>query len=137
MHPTRQILSVLLAAAILVSPGRLLFSPEDANRNTVVDLEDAILLARDFVLTADGDAVFTTAVRDVVSTLHVVAGLKVRIAPLKDAQSSHGASTGDAPFLAGLPEHLLPAIHASRVIIEYLGYASICLPTVSPPPRRA
>ena len=44
-----------------------------------MDLEDAVLLVRDFARTAEDPAAFTASVQRVVSTMNVVAGLKIII----------------------------------------------------------
>ncbi len=83
MKKIRHILSVILISTLLLS-GLPLFSPEDASRNNRVDLEDAVLLVRDFARTAEDPTAFTASVQRVVSTMNVVAGLKAVISQTDD-----------------------------------------------------
>ena len=85
MKKIRHILSVILISTLLLS-GLPLFSPEDASRNNRVDLEDAVLLVRDFARTAEDPAAFTASVQRVVSTMNVLAGLKAVISQTDDTK---------------------------------------------------
>ena len=51
-----------------------------------MDLEDAVLLVRDFARTAEDTTAFTASVEKVVSTMNVVAGLKAVISHTDDTK---------------------------------------------------
>jgi len=69
----------------MLASGLPLFSPEDGNRDSRVNLEDAILCVQDFARTADNPAAFTANFEKTVSALQVVAGLKTVITSAGDA----------------------------------------------------
>jgi len=78
MHTTKYIISAILIITLL-SSGLPLFSPEDANRDTMVTLEDAILNVRDLTGTAENPAAFAVSMKKTLSTLCAVAGLNTII----------------------------------------------------------
>lgn len=78
MHTTKHIISAILIITLL-SSGLYLFSPEDANRDTMVTLEDAILNVRYLAGTAEKPAAFAVSMKKTLSTLYAVAGLKTII----------------------------------------------------------
>ena len=61
MKAANPVISALLIVLMLLS-GLPLFSPEDANRDTLVGLDDVILQVMDFAETADDPVTFTSRV---------------------------------------------------------------------------
>jgi len=78
MYKTKYIISAILIVTLL-SSGLPLFSPEDANRDTMVTLEDAILNVKNLAGTAENPAAFAVSMKKTLSTLYAVAGLKTII----------------------------------------------------------
>ena len=137
MRTVRHLLSVILVVTILLS-GLPIFSPEDANRDSKVTLQDAILHMRDFVQTADQPAAFTSNVKKVLSALRVVVGLKTEIRPEKDAQASPSLFSLDAPYLISLANSSVSLSKSfSRVYEEPFFYKSVELAPPFPPPKTA
>jgi hypothetical protein len=119
----------------LLSSGVPLFAPEDANRDSFTNLEDAILNIRDFAKTADKPAVFTSKVKKVLSTLHVVAGLKTNIIPAKDPKSTNSLLCLDLPYLVSWANISIPAYNSSQILERPFFYESVVITPISPPPR--
>lgn len=66
MQTAKHILSTTLILTILVS-GLPIFSPEDANRDSKVNIEDVILRIQDFAQTADNPSAFAINLENAVS----------------------------------------------------------------------
>jgi len=134
MRISRHILSAILILAML-STGLPIFSPGDANRDSRVNLEDAILQVKDFVRTAETPAAFTSKIRKALSTLHVVAGLKTDIKPVKDAKSSNSLPALNPPYLINSITLSTPSSTCSQVSEQTFHYESILFPPTTPPPQ--
>ena len=78
MYTTKYIISAILIITLL-SSGLPLFSPEDANRDSSVSLEDVILHVRDLARSAENPTAFAVSMKKTLSTLYAVAGLKTVI----------------------------------------------------------
>lgn len=78
MYTTKYIISAILIITLL-SSGLPLFSPEDANRDSSVTLEDVILHVRDLARSAENPTAFAVSMKKTLSTLYAVAGLKTVI----------------------------------------------------------
>ena len=78
MYTTKYIISAILIITLL-SSGLPLFSPEDANRDSSVTLEDVILHVRDLARSAENPTAFAVSMKKTLSTLYAVAGLKTII----------------------------------------------------------
>ena len=98
MQTTRHILSITLILTILAT-GLPIFSPEDANRDSTVDIRDAILSVKGFTRTADNPAAFRANFGKTVSALQVLAGLKTVIKQADDAKSAAASLCLDLPYL--------------------------------------
>ena len=135
MRPAKHILSAILIAALL-SSGLPLHGPEDANRDSLTNLEDAILNVRDFTQTAHKPAVFTSKVKKVLSTLHVVAGLKTYIQPVKEKNSPNAFPAFDLPYLISSTNPSVLLNNCSMICEHAFQFESIFLTHPSPPPRQ-
>ena len=129
MQATKQILSAVLVFTVLVS-GLPLFSPEDANRDTRIDLKDAILRVKDFARSADHSASFPSKFENVLSALSTVAGLKAAIQPPKKTQS-----VKSFPCLISANTYLLFSEMSAYISVHISTYESIVLPQPTPPPQ--
>jgi hypothetical protein len=134
MKAARNILSLILVLTV-ISAGLPLYHPADINRDNAVDLKDAIIRAQAFERSADDPAAFVESVRDVVSTLYIVAGLKKVIKSERTANS-----TGTAPSLQN--QYIISSYHFSvasvmtgAVTESCFHYQSVDLSPASPPPR--
>jgi len=134
MQTVRYILSAILIFAMLAS-GLPLFSPEDANRDSSVDLKDAILCVQDFARTADNPAAFTANFEKTVSALQVVAGLKTVITSAGDTKSLTASLTLDSPYLASLFDFSFAPAACSKPAGQSFYYQSILSSPDSPPPQ--
>ncbi len=134
MRIAKNILSVILSVALL-STGLPFFSPEDANRDKSVNLEDAILHVRDFARTAETPAAFTSNVKQLIHTLYLIAGLKTNIKPANDAKSLSSLISLNVPYLISSNTHLPLSNTYSQVSEDPFHYESVFLIPTSPPPR--
>ncbi len=134
MQIAKHILSAILILAIL-SSGLPIFSPEDANRDTRVNLEDLILHVRDFARTAEKPATFTASVEKVLSTLYVVAGLKMVIKQADEVKSTNTLTCLDLSYLVFFTDFSILSINWSQITEKSFNYESIILMPSSPPPR--
>jgi hypothetical protein len=132
MKPSHRTISLVLVV-FLLSSGLPLFSPQDANRDTIIGLDDAISRIKDFARTADNSASFTTSVEKLLSTLHVIAGLKTVIKPAHDPKSTSPAFSLDSPYLISAYDGATFTDNRLFVYEEASFYHSIVF-TPSPPP---
>jgi len=134
MQTARHILSAILVFAMLAS-GLPLFSPEDANRDSSVDLRDAILCVQDFARTADAPAAFAVDFRNAASALQVVAGLKTVITSAGDAKSITASPSLDSPYLIASFDFSFAPAACSKPAGQSFYYQSILSSPDFPPPR--
>ncbi len=134
MQATKHILSVILVAAILIS-GLPMFSPEDANRDSRVDLEDVILQVRELARTAEEPGSFTASMEKTLSALHLLAGCKTAIRA-DTAKSSVNSFSLNLPYLISsyIPSQKSGNYHAiHKKLISYVSF----IITPSPPPPQS
>jgi len=98
MRTARHILSALLVLGLL-SSGLHLTWPEDANHDSRVDLEDAILSVRELVQSAEEPLTFKFTTETAISVLRSVAGIKPSIRSPKDAQATPSSVSPYAQYL--------------------------------------
>ena len=134
MHTVRHILTISLVLAILTS-GLPLFSPEDANRDSTVDIRDAILSVKDFARTADNLSAFAANFENAVSALQALAGLKTVIKPANNAKSATASPTLDLPYLISSFDFLFAQATCSKPAGQSFYYQSILSSPDSPPPQ--
>jgi len=134
MQTARYILSTILVFAILAS-GLPFFSPEDANRDSRVDIRDAVLCVQDFARTADTPEAFKANFENAVSALQVVAGLKTVITSAGDTKSLTASPTLDSPYLTSLFDFSLAPAACSKPAGQSFQYQSVLSSPDSPPPR--
>ncbi len=132
MKKTRHILSIILVFTMLLS-GLPTFIPEDVSRDRKVDLQDAVLWVMDFVSTAEKPVSFESKMEKVISTLHILVGMKENFRPPKDAKNLGT----DHMFLAIRPAHLLNAYLPVNIIQNdgYKKFQTIDPEPLTPPPR--
>ncbi len=133
MQATKHILSVILIAAILIS-GLPMFSPEDKNRDSRVDLEDVILQVRELARTAEGPGSFTASMEKTLSALHLLAGFKT-VFKADTTKSSVNSFSLNLPYLISALSFLDPSYNYYRASEKNLSYQSVILTPISPPPR--
>jgi len=136
MRTAKQILTAIVALTLL-SSGLPMFSPEDANRDKRVDLEDAILNLKDFAKTATSPDGFMLEAEKVISTLKVLAGVKSNIGPAEETKSK--ASSGSFALFY-LPTTIDSEMHSDTCFVikepSFL-YQSISAQPQTPPPERS
>jgi hypothetical protein len=125
-HQAKHILSIILIAAMLTA-GTYIFCPEDANRNSVLDLQDAILQVKDFVRAADDPATFTASVEGVISALNTAAGLKTVIRQAEHKTSFSRTAVYNDFYLTSLYEHPILPDHSSRLGEQSFLYESLVI----------
>ena len=134
MHTVRHILTISLVLAILTS-GLPLFSPEDANRDSTVDIRDAILSVKNFARTADNPSAFMANFENAVSALQALAGLKTVIKPANNAKSVTASPSLDLPYLISSFNFLFAQVACSKPAGQSFYYQSILFSPASPPPQ--
>ena len=134
MQKTRHILSITLILTILAT-ALPIFIPEDANRDSRVDLMDAVLHVQDFARTADNPAAFAANFENAVSALHALAGLKTVIRQADDAKSATASPTLDLPYLISSINFSLSLHNSSQLSEMTLFYKSFVSLLNSPPPQ--
>ena len=135
MQAIKHLLSSILIITVLAS-GLPFFSPQDANRDTRINLEDAILHVKGFARTAEEPGTFRSHVEKAVSTLHVVSGLKAVIKQTGDTKSTTTLPALDFPYLISSNDLLLPLNNFSQFPEKPFFYSSISITPTSPPPRK-
>lgn len=83
MRKFRNIFHIILCLAIL-STGLPLNQSGDINRDGAIGLRDAIMSVRELARAASGEATFSEAMEDALTSLAVTAGLKTVIRPMRD-----------------------------------------------------
>jgi hypothetical protein len=124
-HKARHILSMILIAAMLTAGTYIFLCPEDASRDSSIDLQDAILQVKKFVRTADEPATFTANVERVISTLNVVAGLKTVIRQAEPANSFGKSTAYNDFYLTYLYEYPILPDHSSQICEQSFLYESM------------
>lgn len=134
MDQFKHILSSLLVLLLLAS-GLPLFSPNDANRDSKVDLGDLILDAKDFEQTPEDLTTFQFTAGKLITTIQVVANLKSQIRTRKDPQSGNPSFSNNLNYL--LLSSIIPNIdsHYSVSLEDDFKYKSIHLRPETPPPK--
>ena len=134
MQIVRHILSTILILSILAT-GLSIFSPEDANRDTRMDLKDAVLHVQNFAGTADNPSAFVINLENAVSVLQALAGLKTIIKPADNAKSAT-APQGFVPLylISSFDFSFSPAV-CSKTAVQFFCYQSILFSPDSPPPQ--
>ena len=135
IQATKHLLSSILIITVLAS-GLPLFNFQDANQDTRINLEDAILHVKGFARTVDRPETFRTQIERAVSTLYVVSGLKAVIKQAGDTKSRTALPALDFPYLIPSNDLLLPLNNFSELTEKTLFYYSISVTPNSPPPRK-
>jgi len=134
MQITKHVLTIILVFAMLAS-GLPLFSPEDANRDSSVDLKDAILCVQDLARTADVPSAFAVDFRNAASALQVLAGLKTVIKRADNAKSTTASPSLNSPYLISLFDFSFAPTARSKSVEQSFCYQSILSSPDSPPPK--
>ena len=134
MRTAKHILSIFLVIAMLTA-GLPYFDIEDASRNNRVDLEDVILLVREFARTAEEPAGFQSSVEKVFSVLHVAAGLKTVIKQAGNETSSTSSISLEIPYLISSNAPVTLSDMNSNMPAESMQFESIISGPSTPPPR--
>ena len=134
MRTARQILTSILVLMIL-SSGLPVISHEDANRDSRINLEDAILNVRDFARTADNLEAFSSGLGKAIITLKVVAGLKTYYKPTNDSNSPNLLSNLNLIYLISSIDNIIPSKRYTPVSIVSFKCDSILFLPETPPPQ--
>ena len=133
----KRYITILLLPLLISSWLSMAMWGHDRSGNGRIDLEDAILLVKDFARSADNPSAFTASVENLVTTLRVVAGLKTVIKPAKDAQSANTSSSLDLPYLISSYNVSTAPNIWTEVGEKYFNCQSIEPEPISPPPQTA
>lgn len=128
------IVNVALVLALIFS-GLPLFSPEDANRDRRVNLEDAFLNVRELVRSAETPDTFVASMQKAVATLQLMAGLKTVIKAAGHTNHTSTPPTLDFPYLISTFSLYLPSYVDLAIIEDPLICKSLAIPPSPPPPR--
>ena len=136
MQTRKYILSGFLIIALL-SAGLPSFSPEDASRDSFVDLRDAILYVKHFAGTAQAPEMFSERFGKLISTLRVVAGCQTHIQPPDHSTSASAPFLIDFTYLISSSDILPELKDCTRIFPQPYTFSSIDTPPYTPPPRRS
>ena len=132
MYTTKYIISAILIITLL-SSGLPLFSPEDANRDSSVTLEDVILHVRDLARSAENPMAFAVSMKKTLSTLYAVAGLKTVFK--KNNEIKFKTQFGfEIPYLISSNTLLILSNNYSLSFERDFFYESIVISPDPPPP---
>ena len=121
----------------MVSAGLPLYHPSDVNRDDRMDLKDVILQVQNFSDSAERPAAFQSSLRDVITTLYIVSGLKKVIKTDRSACPGGSPSLLDQPGLVALFSQN-PQKDFGTILTEGAQfYRSIDPTPLTPPPRYA
>lgn len=135
MQTRKHIISGFLIVALL-SAGFPSFIPEDASRDSLVDLKDAILYVKHFAGTAEAPEMFSEQLGKLISTLRVVAGCQTLIQPPDVSTSLSAPFPIDFTYLIS-SNNILPELKCcARIQAQPDAFDSIDTPPYIPPPRR-
>lgn len=126
----RRTAHVLLILPLLAA-GFPYFCPEDAGRDHGVDLEDAILHARNVADSAVRPGQFASSVKKAISAFHVVAELDEQIMPSKDAAPAQP----DITFLVSLGIRAAAPCDTINVVDRHSDFKTEAPQPDTPPPR--
>lgn len=115
--------------------GLPLFSPEDASRDSRIDLKDVILQVKDFSRSAELPEIFSASVEKVINTFNIVAGLETGIQQTGKTKSTSGADFLNLTYLISSYDFLPPPIKTSKASELSVNLVSISIKPDSPPPR--
>lgn len=133
MQTTKHILSVIFVMAILVS-GLPIFSPEDANRDSRVDLEDVILQVRELARTTEGPGSFTASMEKTLLTLRLLAGFKTVIRT-DTTKSSANSFSLNLNYLISAYNLSLQSNNCDKILDQNISYKNFIITPSSPPPQ--
>lgn len=134
MKAARHLVTAVLII-VLLSSGIPLFTPEDTNRNSIIDLGDAILSVRDFVRSAENPETFTSHIERTLTTLHIAAGMKTVIKAAGSEKSLNTVLSLNFPSLISSNAFFINPGFTSEIPEYTFQYESIACSTESPPPR--
>ncbi len=134
MKIARNVISLFMIITML-STILPVFNTEDANRDTTVGIEDAILFARDLVRVADTPDAFDENIKNIISIMQVLAGIKPIISQPVDKKFGISLSGLTLPYLISLFDFLFVSTTYSKVAEQLFYYQSILFSPESPPPR--
>lgn len=117
----RSIIHTILVLTV-VAGGFPVFHPEDADRNSEIDLKDAITHVRSVTHSAERPEKFGTSVKKAISTFHAVAELKVQIEPLKKTELSFST---DSFYISKENGSLAPFSKLGKPTQKPYGYSSV------------
>ena len=134
MKAFRRPFSIVLVLALLFSAFPIV-CPEDASRDTHIDLKDAILNLQNLIHTTENPANFKAILEKTICTFRLLAGLKTIIQNADDSKSKPIPTILDSPFLISL-SNLSTEQTDHRLVAEPLFYfRSISLSPETPPPQ--
>jgi hypothetical protein len=121
-----------LLLVILIS-GFPTYHAADMNRNSEIDLQDAIMSVRAFTDSINNPDSFRQSVENVVMALKVVSGLKKVI---KSERENLGINySGDAAYLVTFHNFRTPSVQSQKVSDRVFFHHSYTILPPVPPPR--
>lgn len=135
MYKQRKNILVVFMILSLMLTGLPVLHTQDADRDGVISLSDAILMVRDLTDSVQTPTQFTTSVKRAIIALHTAAGLNTVIQPDDETTVTGTAITLDYPWLKGTKIALMPDRDSFVISQETFAYCSIILPPAPPPPK--
>ena len=136
MKIVRHILSIALVVLILFG-GVPQFCPEDADRNSRLDLKDAIQQVMNVAQSADNQEDFTGILGRAISTLNVLAGIKTVIKSNRCEKSLNTPLSPNLSYVASTYAFSIIPKFISEIMEYTNSYKSIESQPISPVPRLA
>jgi len=136
MIAIRHFFSIFLAVAVL-SAAFPVFPPGDAGRNDVVGLEDTILLARNFMDTAQHPERFTNDLRSLITSFRTAAGLDIVIKTSAPVSQSSIRQLTDGLYIPSMFNYQVNLILKSFDLHYFPGIPVHAVAPDTPPPRFA
>lgn len=119
----------------LVASGLPVLSPGDADRNTRIDLKDAILHLQHLTDSAVNQNTFKSNLQNAFETFYVLAGLKTVIKQDNSAKSGTTLVVLDSPYLTTSTQLFIPKNRGTAILSHTFRYHSISVAPASPPPK--
>jgi hypothetical protein len=130
-------ISLLLLALLITSWLGTAMWRGDPSGDGRIDLQDAVLLMKDFTQTAQDPQAFEASIEKLLSTLRLAAGLETVIKSAKHGQPESTLSSPTLPYLPSAYNALLPPDIGYEVGEIPLCCESADRDLFSPPPRAA
>lgn len=133
----RQILSILLVLTISAA-GLPMFNINDLNRDTHMDLEDAILGIQQVVQVAENNTPLKNGMAQAIATMQIAAGMRTVISKSSDSHTGIKAPGGSLQYLP-VEFSQIPQFDSDggAIFLSDIAIHSFSIKPNTPPPRNS